>query len=105
MAESVIVLFKTELHRNPATLARNGGHWRGLDDVEIATCSWASSFNDERLHGELRDLTQQRSKTATTVNSLRPPRPEKPTDRASGKPARTEPTSTRVSMSRNRDFR
>jgi hypothetical protein len=37
MAESVIVLFKTELHRNPATLARNGGHWHGLDDVEIAT--------------------------------------------------------------------
>ncbi|HXY28212.1 MAG TPA: hypothetical protein VEH82_08020 [Acidimicrobiales bacterium] len=25
MAESVIGLFKTELHRNPAALARNGG--------------------------------------------------------------------------------
>jgi putative transposase len=57
MAESVIGLFKTELHRNPAALARNGGHWRGLDDLEIATCGWVSWFNDERLHGELDDLT------------------------------------------------
>lgn len=57
MAESVIGLFKTELHRNPAMLARNGGPWRGLDDLEIATCGWVSWFNDERLHGELDDLT------------------------------------------------
>jgi putative transposase len=57
MAESVIGLFKTELHRNPAVLARNGGHWRGLDDLEIETCGWVSWFNDERLHGELDDLT------------------------------------------------
>jgi putative transposase len=53
LAESVIGLFKTELRRNPAVLARNGGHWRGLDDLEIATCGWVSWFNDERLHGEL----------------------------------------------------
>ncbi len=57
LAESTIGLFKTELHRNPAVLADNGGHWRGLDDLEIATCAWASWFNDERLHGELDDLT------------------------------------------------
>ena len=57
MAESVFALFKTELHRNPAALARNGGHWRGLDDLEIATCGWVCWFNDERLHGELDDLT------------------------------------------------
>ena len=57
MAESVIGLFKTELHRNPAALARNGGHWRGLDDLEIATCGWVAWFNEERLHGELDDLT------------------------------------------------
>jgi putative transposase len=57
MAESVFALFKTELHRNPAALARNGGHWRGLDDLEIATCAWVSWFNDERFHGELDDLT------------------------------------------------
>lgn len=57
MAESVIGLFKTELHRNPAALADNGGPWRGLDDLELATCGWVSWFNDERLHGELGDLT------------------------------------------------
>jgi len=57
MAETTIGLFKTELHRNPAALARNGGHWRGLDDLEIATCGWVAWFNDERFHGELDDLT------------------------------------------------
>ncbi len=57
MAESVIGLFKTELHRNPAALRANGGHWRGLDDLEIATCGWVSWFNDERFHGELDDFT------------------------------------------------
>lgn len=57
MAESVNALYKTELHRNPAALAANGGPWRGLDDLEIATCGWVGWFNDERLHGELDDQT------------------------------------------------
>jgi putative transposase len=57
MAESVNALYKTELHRNPAALAANGGPWRSLDDLEIATCGWVSWFNDERLHGELDDST------------------------------------------------
>jgi len=57
MAESVNALFKTELHRNPAVLAANGGHWKGLDDLEVATCAWVSWFNAERLHGELDDAT------------------------------------------------
>ena len=57
MAESVMGLFKTELHRNPAALADNGGPWKGLDDLEIATCAWVSWFNEERLHGELDDRT------------------------------------------------
>jgi len=57
MAETTIGLFKTELHRNPAALARNAGPWRSLDDLEIATCAWVSWFNDERLHGELDDRT------------------------------------------------
>jgi hypothetical protein len=26
-------LFKTELHRNPAAIADNGGPWKGLDDL------------------------------------------------------------------------
>ena len=57
MAESVMGLFKTELHRNPATLAANGGPWKGLDDLEIATCAWVSWFNEGRLHSELNDRT------------------------------------------------
>ncbi len=55
MAESAIGLFKAELHRNPAALAVNGGPWRGLDDLETATCAWVAWFNDERLHSELGD--------------------------------------------------
>jgi putative transposase len=57
MAESVMGLFKTELHRNPAALTQNGGPWKGLDDLEIAICAWVSWFNEERLHSELGDLT------------------------------------------------
>lgn len=57
MAETTIGLYKTELWRNPAALTANGGPWRGLDDLEIATCGWVSWFNDERIHGELGDLT------------------------------------------------
>lgn len=64
MAESVNALYKTELHRNPAELARNGGHWRGLDDLEIATCGWVGWFNEERIHGELDDLTPAEVETA-----------------------------------------
>jgi transposase InsO family protein len=28
-----------------------------LDDLEIATCAWVSWSNEERIHGELDDLT------------------------------------------------
>ena len=45
----------TELHRNPAVLAANGGHWKGLDDLELATCAWVAWFNEDRIHGELDD--------------------------------------------------
>ena len=57
MAESVNALYKTELHRNPAALAANGGHWKGLDDLEAATSGWVSWFNEDRLHSELGDAT------------------------------------------------
>jgi putative transposase len=57
MAESVNALYKTELHRNPAALAAAGGHWRGLDDLEIATCGWVQWFNEDRIHGELDDCS------------------------------------------------
>ena len=68
LAESVMGLFKTELHRNPAVLADNGGHWKGLDDLEIATCAWVSWFNDERLHGELNDRTPVEMETDYRVS-------------------------------------
>jgi len=64
MAESVNALYKTELHRNPAALRANGGHWKGLDDLEIATCRWVSWFNQERLHGELGDVTPAQDEAA-----------------------------------------
>lgn len=57
LAETTIGLYKTELHRNPAALAANGGPWRGADDLEVATCGWVAWFNDVRLHGELDDHT------------------------------------------------
>jgi putative transposase len=38
-------------------LEANGGHWKGLDDLEIATCAWVPWFNEERLHSELGDVT------------------------------------------------
>ena len=38
-----------------AVLAANGGHWKGLDDLELATCGWVAWFNEDRIHGELDD--------------------------------------------------
>ncbi len=57
LAETTNGIYKTELHRNPAALAANGGPWRGLDDLELATCAWVPWFNEERLHSELGDRT------------------------------------------------
>lgn len=57
LAEAVNGLYKKELHRNPAVLERVGGHWKGLDDLEVETCAWVSWFNEQRIHGELDDLT------------------------------------------------
>ncbi len=42
-AESCFGLFKTEL-------IRPQGPWKGLDDVELATCEWVDWFNNRRLH-------------------------------------------------------
>src|SRR5699024_7308418 len=47
MAEALNALYKTELHRNPAVLAAHGGHWKGLEDLEAATCGWVAWFNTE----------------------------------------------------------
>ena len=50
-------LYKIELYRNPAMLVENGGPWKGLDDLEIATARWVAWFNDERVLFELDDQT------------------------------------------------
>jgi putative transposase len=55
MAESMFALFKTELFRNRVVLDHVGGHWKGLDDLEIETAKWISWFNEERIHSELGD--------------------------------------------------
>ncbi len=71
MAESVMGIFKTELHRNPAALADNGGPWKGLDDLEIATCAWVSWFNEERLHSRTQrpDAGRGRSRLPSQVSA------------------------------------
>jgi len=56
MAETTIGLFKTELHRNPAAFAANGGPWRALADLEVATCAWVA-WSTDRLNDELDDHT------------------------------------------------
>jgi hypothetical protein len=75
VAESVMGLFKTELHRNPAALEANGGRWKGLDDLEPATCGWVSWFNEEPLHSEPRrhDADRVRSRLPSQVSAR--PRP------------------------------
>jgi putative transposase len=46
LAESVIGLFKTEV-------VYWEGPRRGLDDLELATCTWVDWFNHTRLHSAL----------------------------------------------------
>ena len=57
MAESVIGLFKTELHRNPAALAANGGTGAASTISRSPPADGSAWFNEERFHGELDDLT------------------------------------------------
>ena len=73
MAETTIGLFKAELHRNPAALAANGGPWRGLDDLEVATCGWVAWFNEQRLHSELGDCTPAEIEAAYYRRSCQAP--------------------------------
>lgn len=70
LAESGIGLFKTKLHRNLAVLAANGGFWRGLDDLEAATCRWVSWFNQTGSMASSMTPPQPRSKPPTTVSGL-----------------------------------
>lgn len=57
LAEATNGLYKKELFRNPAVLAANGGPWKNLDELEVATCAWVAWFNTERIHSELGDAT------------------------------------------------
>lgn len=52
LAETVNGYYKAELIRGPA----RPGPWRTVDDVELATLSWAHWHNTSRLHGFLDDL-------------------------------------------------
>ena len=71
MAESVMGLFKTELHRNPAALSANGGPWKWLGDLEAATCGWVSWFNTEHRHSELDDRTPAEVEAAWATEEAR----------------------------------
>ena len=48
-AESLIGLYKLEL-------VRHEGPWRGVEDLELATLSWVSWFNETRLHSSIGDV-------------------------------------------------
>ena len=48
--ESLIGLYKTEC-------VRHEGPWRGLDDLELATCDWVHWYNHHRLHSSISYLT------------------------------------------------
>jgi putative transposase len=57
LAETTIGLYKTEcIHPE--------GPWRGVEDVELATCSWVDWFNTHRLHSALGYLTPIEYETA-----------------------------------------
>src|SRR5680860_697325 len=51
LAETTNGLYKAELIYGPEQ-----GPWRTIEAVELATLSWVSWFNTERLHGYLGDL-------------------------------------------------
>jgi hypothetical protein len=78
MAESVIGLFKTELHRNPTALRVNGGHCRGLDDLEIASCGGCRGSTTNVSTVSSTTSPRPKSKTSITVTTLSPTRHEKP---------------------------
>ncbi len=51
LAEATNSLYKTELIRGPGQ-----GPWKNVDDVELATLGWVHWYNNERLHGYLKDV-------------------------------------------------
>ena len=91
MAESVIGLFKTELHRNPAALAANGGHWHGLDDLSTAT--WDGSGGSTRN-------ASTASSTTSPQPSSKPPTPSAVSARQRHEKSTQEHTSDPVRFTR-----
>ena len=57
MAESIIGLYKSEL----ITMR---GPWRTVDDVELATLSWAHWWNTTRLHSAIGNVPPDEFETA-----------------------------------------
>lgn len=57
MAESVMVIFRTELHRNPSHSPPTAVRGKASTTPSIATCAWVSWFNEEQQHSELDDRT------------------------------------------------
>jgi putative transposase len=51
LAEATNSLYKTELIRGPGQ-----GPWKNVDDVELATLAWVHWYNNQRLHGYLKDV-------------------------------------------------
>ena len=86
MAESVIALFKTELHRNPAVLTRNGGHWKASTTSRSRPAGGSHGSTPNASTANSVTSPQPRSRRPTTVKTLRPSRPEPPTGIVSVKP-------------------
>ena len=73
IAESVMGLFKTELHRNPAALAANGGPGRASTDLrDRHLCPDGVVVQQERLHFEDSTTRAPDGSRTTTVTSLSP---------------------------------
>jgi putative transposase len=51
LAEATNSLYKTELIRGPGQ-----GPWKNVDDIELATLAWVHWYNNQRLHGYLKDV-------------------------------------------------
>ena len=67
LAETVIGLYKTELIRGPT-----GGPWRSIDDVELATLTWAHWHNTQRLHSHLGDIPPAEFEAAYSAQQADP---------------------------------
>lgn len=59
LAEATNALYKTELIRGPERRP-----WKTIEDVELATLSWAHWFNTTRVHSYLNDASPDEFETA-----------------------------------------